>query len=242
MKSLSQALPLYPQPSGPPAHSQSLVGLGFRTQQDTGTYFLPCCPFCLHFPPSSAEVPWSIIRALFCQHPQLSWLPILWFRPAGSPPALEEFQQPPAWRHPPPPPLPGAKLGKPALGDPYCQTCTQTSSAGLDLSLCPAGHLLSLLSTLQPPTKCLPILNSILLPPPNLLSGLITHHLLHKDNRGQSSQHCICTSSPNPVAEAPSFLGSFCQCPVDPEWPLICISVCAATFPSRFFSSASKKP
>lgn len=108
---------------------------------------------------------------------------------------------------------------------------------------CPAGHLLSPLSTLQPPTKCLPILSSILLPSPNLLSGLVTHHLLHKDNRGQSSQHCICTPSPDPVAEAPSsFIGSFCQCPVDPEWPLICISVCAATFPSRFFSSASKKP
>lgn len=135
MKSLSQALPLYPQPSGPPAHSQSLVGRGFRTQQDTGSCFLPCCPFCLHFPPSPAEVPWSIIRALFCQHPQLSWLPISWFRPAGSPPALEEFQQPPAWRHPPPPPLLGAKLGKLALGDPCCQMRTQTSSAGLGLSL-----------------------------------------------------------------------------------------------------------
>lgn len=200
MKSLSQALPLYPQPSGPPAHSQSLVGSGFRTRQDTGSCFFPCCPFCLHFPPSPAEVPWSIIRALFCQHPQLFWLPISWFRPAGSPPALEEFQQPPAWRHPPPPPLLGAKLGKPALGDPCCQTRMQTSSAGLGLSL-PSWTLA--LPTQHPaaprPQRWkdhLSILIIIPLPPPNLLSGLMTHHLLRKDNKGQSSQHCICTPQP----------------------------------------------
>lgn len=105
------SLPTAFRPSSP-----LLVPCGARVPDSAGHEALlpPRLPLFLHFPPSPAEVPWSIIRALFCQHPQLSWLPISWSHPAGRPPALEESQQPPAQRHPPPPLLLGAKLGKPA--------------------------------------------------------------------------------------------------------------------------------
>lgn len=105
------SLPTACRPSSP-----LLVPCGTQVPDSAGCGALlpPLLPLCLHSPPSPAEVPWSIIRALFCQHPQLSWPPISWSRLAGSPPALEGSQQPPAWRRPPPSPLLGAKLEKPA--------------------------------------------------------------------------------------------------------------------------------
>lgn len=91
---------------------------------------------------------------------------------AGSPPALEESQQPPAWRCPPPPPQPGAKLGKPALGgDPCCQTCCSPAQLA-SACLCPADRLPSLPSPLQPPSHHLTHHPS---PAPSLLSGQMAH-------------------------------------------------------------------
>ena len=223
LKSLSQAPRLYPQPSGLPAHSQPLVGHGFRTQQGSGPCFLPRHPFCLHFPPSPAEVPWSIIQALFCQHPQRSWPPISWSHPAGSSPALEEAQQPPASRRPPPPPLPGAEPGKPVLGGfsllPDMHTY-QFSWPGLSLPSWPLA--LPTQHTAAPHRGWedhLPILNTVhRLPPAFSLGRWPTSSSTETVEASPPPSTVSVPPNPVPMAEVPSSsLGSFCRCPESPH-------------------------
>lgn len=156
----------FPIPPGPPLSPRDTV------PNSTGYWALPLVASPQSpLPCSPDEAPWPVIQALLCQHPQLSWLPVPWSHPAGSPPALEESQQPVTQRHPPPPPLPRAKPGKLAQWTSF---------------LLPGFSLLNSLSSSWPSTTAfhpIPLVPTTL----SLRSPLIA---LCRDSRSQCAHWC----------------------------------------------------
>lgn len=233
------------------------MGRGFRTQQDTGPCFLPCCPSVfiflppqLRFPGPSFEHSSANIRSSLgrpSHGPARLAAPQPWRNPSSLQPGFTLPHSPTS--------AAGSKVGEAGSIERVILAARHAHRpAQLALACpCPASHLLSLqhpAAFSQGREDHLPILNTIPFLSPSLLSGLMAHLLLHRDNRGQStSQHASYFEPQSRGRGTPLFvwvllLMSSVPSPhsLDPEWSLICVSVCVATSPSRFFPSACKNP